>query len=141
MGMDPEPVHVEIGHLHKHRRRGAAFCDALRQQLRREKMRAHDRMGREARNLIVEPARVQPLDTAANSSRHRTGRGGIGALIEIRPHQGEMFDQLDVGVRVKFTKPCRHQVHDIHVRDGQLREGAFRGRAQRLRRPHVAGTC
>jgi hypothetical protein len=114
--MNPQAVHIEVGHLDEHRRRRMFLVDMRREQLRREEVRAHDGVGRPAADLAIEPTRVESLETAPNSADRGVGRC---------PH---------------LAKAGRHQVHDVQVRDFQLGEASLAGgSAEGLRRAHMAG--
>lgn len=97
-------------------------------------------MGRESRNFVIELARVQTLDAAADCADGRAGSSLIRTLIEIGPHEGQVFDHRDIRVSVNLAKPRRHEIHEIHVGNVQLGKGAFRGRTQGLRGAYMTGS-
>src|SRR6185436_17895086 len=135
--MHPQCVHVEVGHLHPQRWQRLPGCFLPRQQLRGQEMRAQDGVGFQPRDLRVQLARVELLDAPFELADPRVARWPVTLRVQVGPQLRELFDQLDVLIRIQLAELARNQRQQVDVRG--LDPGRFCGRFNGLRRTHVAG--
>ena len=96
----PHRVRIEVGHDDREGACPFAALDHARDQLRREKMRAHDRVGLIACNHAPQTRQRGALHRAT----HRAALDRVARSVQPADRGGRGFDQLDVGIAVDRAK-------------------------------------
>ncbi len=85
-------------------------------------MRADDRIGLKAFEFTVQLARIQPFEPFSDRGNFRFIGGTIRVLIQVRPQQRHLFDELQVRIEIEFAETFRNEIEDVDMRHAQMRE-------------------